>query len=92
MSIYWKKFKVIDNKTVEITNANDKEHIRGLLDSSFQGVKTLFVLAYNNTVGNNQVSVNYFKKYFLPRVKIENYNIEIHRRIFYNQVINDSIK
>ena len=45
MSIYWKKFKVIDNKTVEITNANDKEHIRGLLDSSFQGVKTLFVLA-----------------------------------------------
>ena len=29
------------------------------------------------------------KKYFLPRIKIENYNIEIDRR---NQPINDSIK
>ena len=53
MSVYWKKFKVIDNKKVEITNANDKEHITQLLDSSYQGVKTLFVLACNNTVGNN---------------------------------------
>ena len=53
MSVYWEKFKVIDNKKVEITNANDEENIRGLLDSSFQGVKTLFVLAYDNTVGNN---------------------------------------
>ena len=30
--------------------------------------------------------------YFLPRVKIENYNIEIDGRNFYDQPINDSIK
>ena len=30
--------------------------------------------------------------YFLPRVKIENYNIEIDGRNFYDQAINDSIK
>ena len=42
--------------------------MRELLDSSHQGVKRLFVLAYNNTEGNNQISMNFFKKYFLQRV------------------------
>ena len=51
----------------------------------------MLVLAYDNTAGNNQVSVDSFKKYFLPRVKIENYNIEIDGN-FYDQPINDSIK
>ena len=52
----------------------------------------MFVLAYNNTAGNNQVSIDFFKKYFLPRLKIENYNIEIDGRNFYDESINDSIK
>ena len=52
----------------------------------------MFVLAYNNKEGNNKVSVDSFKKYFRPRVKIENYNIEIDERNFYDQPINDSIK
>ena len=72
-----------------------------MLDSSYQGVKILFVLAYDNTAVNNQVSVDTFRKHFsrvkivkitLPRVKIENYNIEIDGRNFYDQPINDSIK
>ena len=54
--------------------------------------KRLFVLAYNNTADNNQVSVDSFKKYFLPRVEIENYNIEIDGRNLYDQPITDSIK
>ena len=66
--------------------------IRELLDSSYQGIKRLSVLAYDNTEGNNQVSIDSSKKYFLPRVKIENYNIEIDGRNFYDQSINDSIK
>ena len=69
-----------------------KKCIRELLDSSCQGVNRLFVLAYDNTEGNNQVSVDSYKKYFLPRVKIDNYNIEIDGRNFYDQPINDSIK
>ena len=52
----------------------------------------MFVLAYDNTAGDDQVSVNYIKKYFLSRVKIENWNIEINGRNFYDQPINDSIK
>ena len=50
------------------------------------------MLTYNNAAGNNQVSVDSCKKYFLPRVKIDNYNIEIDGRNFYDQPINDSIK
>ena len=91
-TVYWNEYKVIDNKVVEIAANNEEKYIRELLDSSWQGVKRLFVLAYNNTAGNNQVSVDSYKKYFLPRVKIENYNIEIDGKIFYDQPINDSIK
>ena len=91
-SIYWNKYKVIDNIAVEIAANNEEKYKRELLDSSYQGVKRLFVLAYDNTAGNNQVSIDSFKKYFLSRVKIENYNIEIDGRNFYDQPINDLIK
>ena len=52
----------------------------------------MFVLAYDNTASNGQVSVDSFKKYFLQRVKIENYRVKIDGRNFYDQSINDSIK
>ena len=97
-SIYWNKYKVIDNRVVIMKNNeaeqnnNEENYIRELLDSSYQGVKRVFVLAYYNTESNNQVSIDSSKKYFLPRVKIENYNIDIDGRNFYDQPINDSIK
>ena len=51
----------------------------------------MFVLAYDNTAvdanHNYQVSINSFKKNFLPRVEIENYNIEIDGKNFYDQSI-----
>ena len=55
-------------------------------------LKDYFFFAYDNAASNNQVYVVSFKKYFLPRVKIENYNIKIDGRNFYDQPINDSIK
>ena len=91
-TVYWNEYKVIGNKIVEIAANNEEKYIRELLDSSYQGVKRLFVLAYYNTEGNNQVSIHSSKKYFLPRNKIENYNIEINGRNFCDQPINDSIK
>ena len=91
-SIYWNKYKVIDNKVVETAANNEEKYIRELLDSSWQGVKRLFVLVYNNSEGDNKVSVDSFKKYSLPRFKIENYNIKIDGRNFYDQPINDSTK
>ena len=70
--VYWNKYKVIDNILVHIANNNEEKHIRELLDSSHEGVKKLFGLAYDNKEGDNKVSIESSKKYFLPRVKIEN--------------------
>ena len=84
--VYWNKYKVISNKIY-----NQNNYIRELLDSSYQGVKRLFILAYDNT-GDNPVTANSHRRYFLPRIKIENYNIEIDGRNFYDQPINDLIK
>ena len=63
-----------------------------MLDASYQGVKRLFGLAYDNTAGDDRVTADSHRKYFVPRVKIENYNIEIDGKIFYDQPINNSIK
>ena len=82
--IYWNQYKVIPNKTYDANG-----YIRELLDSSYQGVKRLFVLAYDNT---NGITPNSHKRYFLPRIEIKNYNIEIDGRNFYDQPINDLIK
>ena len=59
--VYCNKYKVIHNKVVEIFATNAEKHIS---DSNYQGVKTLFVLAYDSTVSNKQVSDNYLKKIF----------------------------
>ena len=48
--IYWNEYKVIPNKIVEIVAINEEKYLRELLDSSWQGVKRLFVLAYDDKV------------------------------------------
>ena len=63
-----------------------------MFDASYQGVKRLFVLAYSDGGDANRITANSHRRYFLPRVKIENYNIEIDGRNFYDQPINDLIK
>ena len=91
-TVYWNEYKVIDNIPVHIANNNEEKPIRQLLDSSYQGVKRLFVLAYNNKEGDDKVSIDSYNKYFPARVKIENCNIEIDEKNFYDQPINDSVK
>ena len=83
--IYWNEYKVIPNK-----NYNANEYIRERLDASIQGVNRLFALAYGRE--NHDATENSHTKYFLPRMKIKNYNIEIDGRSFYDQSVNDSIK
>ena len=91
-SIYWNKYKVIDKIEVSTHNSHEEKYIRERLDASYQEVKRFLVLAYDNTAGDDQVSIDSFKKYFLPRVQIENYNIQTDGRNFSDQPINDSIK
>ena len=85
--VYWNKYKIIPSKSYD-----ENDNIRELLDSSYQGVKRLFGLAYRDQGGVKRVTADSHRRYFLPRVKIENYNIEIDGRNFYDQPIKDSIK
>ena len=79
----WNKYKVI------FKNYNN-EYMRQRIDASFQGVNKLFVLPFAS--GNNITDENSYRRYFLPRIKITNYNIEFDGRNFYDQSVNDSIK
>ena len=65
-----------------------------LLCASFQSVKRLFVLSSFIAVydANNEAGIKVNGKYFLPRGKVKNYNVQIDGRKFYDQPINDLIK
>ena len=67
--IYQNKYKVTDNRIREIADDNEEKCIRELLDSSYQGVKRLFVFAYNNTGGNNQFLLILLKNIFFQVLK-----------------------
>ena len=78
--VYWKAYKVIAEKSY-----NENIPITVTIDSSCQGIDRLFVLAYEG--GTNRVPADFHRRYFLPRVEIKNYNIEIDGRNFYDQPI-----
>ena len=71
-------------------NYHANYYIRERLHASSQGVDKLFVLAYAHS--NKITDENSYGSYFLPRLKIKNYNIEIDGRNFYDQPINDLLK
>ena len=95
--VFWSEYQTKIEKKLGNNNLT-----RFPLDASFQGVRRLFVLAFNNTTvtvpnnpinnTNNRVLRNSHTKYFLPRVNITNYNVLIDRRIFYDQPINGLVK
>ena len=74
------------------TKEADKNFTRFYFDASFQVVKRLFVLAFDDTMVIKKAERNSHRKYFLPRVNITNYNVLIDGRTFYDQTINDQIK
>ena len=82
-SVYWHKYQAI------LKDHAENSYIRERLDASFQGVNTLFVLAY--ALGNNVTNKNSYRRYFLSRSEIKNCNIEIDERNFYDQSFNDLI-
>ena len=88
---YWNKYQT---KT-ESKNLDNRNLTRFSLDAFFQGVRRLFVLAFNNTTvtvannpinnTNNRILSKSHTKYFLPT----KCNVIIDDRNFYNQTIND---
>ena len=75
-SIYWNEYKT--KEINEDADANVFKYIN--LDPSFQGANRLFVMAYNRA--NGQPTRNGRRKYYLPRIDLEKYNVIIDGRIF----------
>ena len=89
-SIYWNEYKTKElNATVDNNNpANSVRYIN--LDPSFQGVNRLFAMAYNSA--NGQPTINGQRKYFLPRIDLNKYNVIIDGRNFYDNPIESDIE
>ena len=85
-SIYWNEYKKKEQE--ENANANNFKYIS--LDPSFQGVNRLFVMAYNRAGG--QPTRNGQKKYYLPRISLNKYNVIIDGRNFYDNSIESDIE
>ena len=91
--VYWNNYQTKPAKVIE-----KGKNIYDLLSASFQGVRRLFVLAYfiaapaSDNPADHETGVKNTRKYFLSRGEIENYNVLIDGRNFYDQPINDLIK
>ena len=81
--------KIIPAKVI-----NKGTNICKLHSTSFQGVRRLFVLAYviAENVANDEVGIKNNRNYFLLKGKIENSDVLIDGRNFYDQSIIDSAK
>ena len=85
-SIYWNEYK-----TKEINEDADANVFKDInLDPSFQGVNRLFVMAYNRVDG--QPTRKGQRKYNLPRISLNKYNVLIDRRNFYDNPIESDIE
>ena len=90
--IYWNQYKITPNKIVKIVAVNEENTYENYLIQVVKELKDyLFLLMMIQKVIIKFLLIHK-KKYFFSRVKIENYNIEIEGRNFYDQPINDSIK
>ena len=85
-SIYWNEYKT--KEINENADANVFKYIN--LDPSFQGVNRLFVMAYNRA--NSQPTRNGQRKYYLPKIDLEKYNVIIDGRNFYDNPIESDIE
>ena len=67
--VYWNEYQT----KIETRNLDNNNLTRFPLDASFQGVRRLFVLVFDNTEGDaEKVERNSRTKYFLPKVNITN--------------------
>ena len=85
-SIYWNEYKT--KEQTENADANSPMYIS--LDPSFQGVNILFIMVYNRVDG--QPTRNGQRKYYLPRIDLNKYNVIIDGRNFYDNPIESDIE
>ena len=102
--VYWNEYKSKIESIIQLHNDDNSK--RTLLNAAIPGVNRLFVAGFNDNIqnidpanpdrlpadDNNRVKRDSYRKYFLPRVDIKDYNVLIHGRNFYDQSISDDFK
>ena len=88
-SIYWNEYKIKEkDENTDTNNANTVRYIN--LDPSFQGVNRLFLIAYNRAAG--QATRDGQRKYYLPRIDLNIYNVIIDGKNFYDNPMESDIE
>ena len=80
-TINWNKYKS------NIKTSGQNRYLNHLINPSFQRVKGLFVLSFENE--NDRTS---HSTYYLPKVEIKDYNVMIDSKNVFDQPINSNIK
>ena len=89
-SIYWNEYKTKE-KNETVNDNNPATIVKDItLDPSFQGVNRLFAMACNSEIG--QPTRNGQQKYYLPRIDLNEYNVIIDGRNFYDNPIENDIE
>ena len=80
-TIDWKKYQ--SKVTIQESNLN----LDYLIDPSFQGVKIIFVLSFEN-ITDRTIHI----EYYLLKVEIKDYNVMIQRKNIFDQPVKTSIR
>ena len=83
-SVYWNEYKT------KSKNKNTTNEYRYFLQSNFVGVNRLFILVYTNQDDNARKFKT--RRYYLPKEILDNYDVIIKGKNFYNQPIDSDIK
>ena len=79
-TIRWNKYRS------EMSNQTKNNNLNYLIDPTFTNVNRLFVLSFKNEYGNddgNESVRTSFKKYYVPKVGIKDFNVLIDRKPFF---------
>ena len=70
----------------KVSTERQNQRLDYLIDPSFQGVNRLFVLSFEN--GAQRMS---YKRYYLPTIEIQNFNVMIDGQNFFDQIVRNSL-
>ena len=83
-SVYWNEYKT------KSYNKNTINEYRYFLESNFFGANRLFVLVYwNEDAASKRFK---YKRYYLPTGIVNNYNVVINGKNYYDQPVDSDIK
>ena len=69
----------------EITTQPKNNNLAYLIDPTFRNINRLFVLPIKN--GNDDPTIDYFDKYYIPLVEIKDFNTLINNKPFFDQPV-----